>query len=117
MSFYDNMAALAIRMLDKFGGDAQLVRSAPASEAFNKRAGRPSGSPSSTAIPVKAVVGPQDVTTDDGRIVTRTVATLLVEAQRGDKLTMGGSSWLVGNVTRIAPIGQPIIYLAEVSDA
>jgi hypothetical protein len=114
-SFYDEMAALAAEMLEEFGGPAQLIRSAPTTAAFDKVAGRPTVVAAPVTVPVRAVVAPQAFETDDGRKDTRTVATLLVEALRGDKLVMGTQTWIVGNVTKIAPIGTPIVFFAEVS--
>jgi len=115
MSFYDEMAALAVEMLEEFGGDAHLIRSAPESARFDKATGRPLRAPQPTSTPVRAVVGPQEVTADDGRKDTRTIATLLVEPLRGDKLVMGSQTWVVGDVQRIAPIGTPIVFFAEVA--
>lgn len=115
MGFSQEMAALAVEMLDEFGGPAQLVSSAPAAPSFDKATGRPTAAAAPASTPVRAVVGPQEVETDDGRKETRTIATLLVEPRRGDKLVMGTQTWVVGNVTRIAPIGTPIVFFAEVS--
>lgn len=116
MTFYEDMAALAVEMLEEFGGDAQLVRAAPAPDAFDKRTGRATPAPAPQTIPARAVVGPQTVRADDGRTDTRTIATLIVEPLRGDQLILGSQTWVVGDVTRVAPIGTPIIFFAEVSE-
>lgn len=115
MAFYEEMAALAVEMLAEFGGPAQLTRSAPTTGAFDKTTGRPTGSAAPTSVAVTTVVAPQAFETEDGRKEVRTVATMLTQPNHGDKLTMGSQVWIIGNVTKIAPIGTPIVFFAEVA--
>ena len=111
--FYDEMVALAVDMLNTFGGPATLTR--PAASTFDKKLGKQviTGEPSSQSV--LTVVGPVEMIDDDGRKVFKTIATLLVEPREGDALTQMLRTFRIGKVTVIAPIGAPIVYLAEVA--
>ena len=115
MTLSDELAAVARDMLDEFGARAQLIGRAPAAARFDKVTGRPLPGSAPMVREVRAVVSPQEVLDEDGRRVTRSVATLLERPTSGDTLSMGPQLWTVGRVTTIAPQGTPIIYRAEVS--
>jgi hypothetical protein len=116
MNLYDEFYPLVVEMLEEFGGNATLSRTAPAAPSLaDKRAGRAAPAQAAQDSPVRAAVGPMAVQGVDGRRETRTVATMLVEPREGDKLVMGESSYIVGSVTRVAPQGKAIVYMAEVS--
>jgi hypothetical protein len=114
MAFYDEMAALALEMLAEFGTDAQLISSGPVTASFDKATGRPKPSTPTTKT-LRVVTGPREVLDEEARRVVRTVATLLVEPRRGDKLVIAGQPLVVCNVTVIAPVGTPIVCFAEVA--
>ena len=116
MNLHAEFYPLAVEMLEEFGGDATLVSTAPAPAAFNKQTGRPvTGAPAPQNRPVRVAVGPIDIAGVDGRLTYRTAATMLVEPREGDKLVQGDLTWIIGKVTRIAPQGQSILFIAEVS--
>lgn len=116
MNLYDEFYPLVVEMLDDFGGDAVLSSTAPAAPSLaDKRAGRATPASSTQQRPVRAAVAPLEVQGVDGRLETRSVATMLVEPREGDKLVMGSMSWIIGKVTRVAPQGKAIVFMAEVS--
>ncbi|WP_454883994.1 hypothetical protein [Sphingomonas oryzagri] len=110
--FYDDMASLAVELLGEFGGPATLNK--PAVTIFDKKTGEQTVVSPATSLFVTTVVGPIEVTDDQGRQLFKTIATLLVEAAEGDTITQGVMTYRVGKVTTVAPIGTPIVYLAEV---
>ena len=111
MSFYDNMNLLAARLLVKFGTSASLTTS---TRTFNKRLNRMEEE-SSTSTSCLAVVRPIEVTDEAGRLLMQTQAVLNKLPVEGGKLTMGDTTWTIGKVTVVKPIGDAIIYFAEVS--
>ncbi len=111
--FYEDMAALAVELLDEFGGPAILNK--PPVTTFDKRTGVETIVSPATSAPIVAVVGPIEVVDDQGRQLFKTIATLLVETTEGDTIIQGVMTYHVGKVTTVAPIGTPIVYLAEVS--
>lgn len=116
MNLYDEFYPLVVEMLDEFGAIATLSSgAAPSTSVAAKRAGRAPAAQEAQSRPVRACVGPLAVLGVDGRKETRTVATMLVEPREGDKLAMGEMSWTVGNVTKVAPQGKAIVFMAEVS--
>ncbi|UYY77497.1 hypothetical protein [Sphingomonas sp. R1] len=116
MSLYDEFYPLAIELLTELGTDATLIGTAPTDTSLAaKRAGRVAAGGQPQGRPTKAVVGPIEVTGSDGRKTLQSVATMLAEPHQGDTLTMGSLSWQIGKVTRIAPQGQAIVYIAEVA--
>jgi hypothetical protein len=116
MNLFDEFYPVAVEMLDEFGVDATLVSTAPAAPtAEAKRTGKAAPAPQPVSRPARAVVGPVEVTGSDGRKTLQTLATLLVEPLEGETLSMGQSSWTVGKVTRVAPQGKAIVYMAEVA--
>lgn len=40
---------------------------------------------------------------------------MLLEPREGDTLIQGDVTWTVGKVTRVAPQGKAIVFMAEVS--
>lgn len=116
MSLYDDFYPLVVEILTEFGTDATLIGTAPTDTSLAaKRAGRASAGGQPQGRPTKAVVGPIEVAGSDGRKTLQSVATMLAEPHAGDTLTMGSLSWQIGKVTRIAPQGQAIVYIAEVA--
>lgn len=117
MNLYQEFYPLVVEMLDEFGAAATLTATAPGASSLKaKRAGRAipvTGQPATR--PTRAVVGPVAVQGVDGRKEMRTLATMLAEPFEGEKLTMGDLSWVVGAVTRVAPQGKAIVFMAEVS--
>ncbi|MBD8699280.1 hypothetical protein IFT54_05550 [Sphingomonas sp. CFBP 13714] len=118
MNLYEEFYPLAVEMLDEFGAAATLTATAPAASSLDaKRAGRAlpvTGQPSSR--PTRAVVAPSQIVGVDGRTETRSVATMLAEPFEGETLVIGtGKPWIVGTVTRVAPQGQAIVFMAQVS--
>lgn len=117
MNLYQDFYPLAVEMLDEFGTVATLTATASAASSLEaKRAGRAVavvGQPATR--PTRAVVGPVPIQGVDGRKEMRTLATMLAEPFEGEKLTMGDLSWVVGAVTRVAPQGKAIVFMAEVS--
>lgn len=118
MDLYAEFYPLVVEMLDEFGAAATLTATAPAAPSLEaKRAGRAiavTGSPATR--PTRAVVGPVAVQGVDGRKELRSMATMLVEPLEGETLTIGtGKPWVIGTVTRVAPQGKAIVFMAEVS--
>lgn len=115
MNLLEEFGPLAVELLAEFGAPATLSATAPAIASFDKRTGRATVVATPAAQTVQAVVTPVDVTDEQGRQTTKTVATMTVKPNQGDKLTLGETDYIVGAVTVIAPQGQAIVYLAEVS--
>lgn len=116
MILYDEFYPVAVEMLEEFGSDATLTSTAPAAPtAQTKRTGKAAPVAAPVSRPARAVVGPVEVAGADGRKTLQTLATLLVEPAQGETLTMGESSWTIGKVSRIAPQGKAIVYMAEVA--
>ncbi len=110
MDFNAEMIALAMDLIAEFGGPAELVRT---TRGFNKATGRETPT-TSTSTPVQVIIAPQEVADADGRRVTRTIATMLVEPHQNDKLMIGQQEWIVGNVTTIFAQNLPVVYKAVV---
>ena len=111
MTFHEEMVALSISLLDEFGGPAQLIRS---TATFNKATGREVDA-TPTTTPVIAQIAPVSAEDADGRAVTLSVATLLVEPRRGDKLVVGTRTFVVGDVDTQIAQNLPVVYKAEVA--
>lgn len=110
MSFYEEMTLVAASLLSQFGAVATLSLS---TQTFNKQTNRVQTSTASTSACL-AVVRPIEITDDQGRLLKQTQAVLNVLPVEGGKLTMGDTTWTIGKVTVVKPIGTPIIYMAEV---
>lgn len=111
MAFYDDMALLAASLLKDFGTRATLTTN---NRTFNKRTNRMEDE-DSTDTSCLAVVRPIEITDEDGRLLKQTQAVLNKLPVEGGKLTMGDSTWTIGKVTTVKPVGKPIVYFAEVS--
>ncbi len=118
MNLYEEFYSLVVEMLTEFGTKATLSGTAPdAAVLAAKRAGRaaPKGQ-QAAGRPTLAVVAPMQLEGDNGRLEMRSVATMLLEPHEGETLTIGtGKPWLIGTVTQVAPQGQAIVFMAEVS--
>lgn len=116
MNLYDEFYPLVVEMLDEFGSNATLISAAPAAASIDaKRAGRAAPKPTPSSRSVRAAVGPIAIQGADGRKTLQSAATMLVEPREGDQLRQGAVTWTIGNVTRVAPQGKAIVYVAEVS--
>jgi len=116
MDLYAEFYPLAVELLNEFGADATLSATAPNDTSLAaKRAGRAVSAGQPQSRPTRAAVGPIEVVGVEGRKTLETRATMLAEPHKGDTLTMGALSWQIGKVTRIAPQGQAIVYIAEVA--
>ncbi|NML04273.1 hypothetical protein [Sphingomonas sp. G-3-2-10] len=115
MNLLEEFGPLAVELLAEFGAPATLSATGPAIASFDKRTGRATLVTTPAAQTVQAVVTPVDVTDEQGRQTTKTVATMTAKPTQGDKLTLGEFTYTVGSVTVHAPQGQAIYYLAEVS--
>jgi hypothetical protein len=115
MNVYAEFYPLVVEMLNEFGAKATIRATAPTA-GFDKRTGRPIAPPAALADrPTWAVVGPVETEGVDGRRVRETVATMLHEPQQGDTLNMGETTWTLGAVTKVAPQGKAIVYMAVAS--
>lgn len=112
--FYDDMADLAADLLNEFGRPATLTHSGGAASSVAKRAGRAVTPSEIDAEDILTVVKPMKVADDEGRMLLKTVAVLLVQANVGDTIAQGQLTYRVTNVNPVAPVGQPIVYFAEV---
>ncbi len=116
MNLYEEFYPLVVEMLDEFGAAATLVSSAPAAPTtVAKRTGRAATSGTAQGRPVRAAVTALEVRGDQGRLERRSVATMLLEPREGDTLRMGDQTWTIGTVTKVAPQGKAIVFMAEVS--
>lgn len=117
MNLYAEFYPLVVEMLDEFGAPATLTSIAPAAPSLAaKRSGRAApATETPRARPVKAAVTALEVRGDQGRLEKRSVATMLLEPREGDTLRMGDQTWTIGAVTRVAPQGKAIVFMAEVS--
>jgi len=117
MNLYEEFYPMVVEMLTEFGTKATLSGTAPdAAVLAAKRAGRalPKGQ-QAAGRQTLAVVTPMQVQGDNGRLEMRSIATMLLEPHTGETLTMGSDTWNIGTVTRVAPQGQAIVFMAEVS--
>lgn len=116
MNLHDEFYPLVVEMLDEFGGNATLISAAPAAPTIDaKRSGRPAPKATPRTRPVRAAVGPIAIKGSDGRSTLQSVATMLAEPVEGDQLKQGDVTWTIGSVTRVAPQGKAIVFIAEVS--
>jgi len=117
MNVYDEFYPLVVEMLEEFGTKAVLHSDAPAAASLAaKRAGRATPAAQTPQGRTTLVaVAPMQVASDNGRMETRSIATMLLEPSEGETLVMGDVRWKVGAVTRVAPQGKAIVYMAEVS--
>ncbi|QWT14563.1 hypothetical protein [Sphingobium xenophagum] len=114
MTFYEEMAELAAEMLTEFGATATLSRE---TITFDKKTNRRT---SVLVEPVATLTVVDDMEVLDentGRMVIRTIATMLHKPQVNDKLTMGDRAWIIGKVTTVQPTNLPIVHFAEVTNA
>ena len=114
MSFYEEMAELAVEMLNEFGAAATLSRE---TVSFDKKSNRRIAV---TVDPVAtlAVMDELEVLDENtGRLVVRTVAYLLAKPATGEILMMGDRKWTIGKVTTVQPTNLAIIHFAEVENA
>ena len=117
MNVYEEFHPLVVELLEEFGTKATLSGTAPdAAVLAAKRAGRalPKGQ-QAAGRPTLAVVTPVKREGDNGRLEMRSVATMLLEPHEGETLTIGSDTWNIGSVTRVAPQGKAIVYMADVS--
>lgn len=110
MEFSQRQAALAARLLARFGANGTLTP-APTYDPLTDRM----SATGSGAITVRMVLGPMETVDQDGREAFRTVARMQTRPERGGTIAYAGATYTVGDVTVIAPQGLPIIYQAEVS--
>lgn len=116
MSLYDEFYPLALEMLDELGADAQLSRPGAETSSYDPIEDRENLTGSAPVIvPVRTVVTEMEWQDEEGREVTRSTAILLVKPLQGDTLALGDLSLTIGNHRVVAPQGQAIVYLAEVS--
>lgn len=116
MNLYDEFYPVAVEMLDEFGADGQLSRAGAASSTYDPITDTYTAtSPTVVVVPVRTVVTEMEWQDDEGREVTKATAILLTKPHAGDTLTLGSFSYTVGKHRVIAPQGQAILYLAEVS--
>lgn len=114
MSFYEEMAELAVEMLNEFGAPATLSRE---TVTFNKQTNRRIAV-AVDPVATMAIVDDLEVLDENtGRDVIRTIATMLHKPEINDKLTMGERTWIIGKVTTVQPTNLPIIHFAEVENA
>jgi hypothetical protein len=120
MNVRDEFLPAAVELLNEFGISSTLTRRssvtrAPTASMKFDRTAR-TAPEEVIVITTLAVVTPQkrtDIAT--GVVTTRSIALMLDEPVQGDTLTLGGTTYKVGEVTVIAPQGQAIYYEAEVS--
>ena len=116
MSLYDEFYPLALEMLDEFGADAQLSRPGAETSSYDPVTDRYTSTGNTLVVlPVRTVVSEMEWQDDEGREVTRSTAILLVKPLQGDTLALGDFTYTVGAHRVVAPQGQVIVYLAEVS--
>ncbi|MDH7971043.1 hypothetical protein QH494_02520 [Sphingomonas sp. AR_OL41] len=110
MSTYDKVAAKIAKLVasDVFG-DAVLSR--PGSVAFNPVTGATTPA-SDVTIPCRAVAATITTVAQDGTLITSTELTLSVQPLEGDRLTLGGKTYVLSNVDAESPIGVPLIFYA-----
>lgn len=116
MTFYEEMAELAVEMLDEFGAPGVLVRSGPSISQFDKQLGRNVVTASAAQqIPVSTSVGPVAVKNTEGREVLKSVAVTLVAPVQGDTLLWGDLTYTIGVVTGLPLQGKIVAYMSEVA--
>lgn len=116
MNLYDEFYPVAVEMLSEFGADGQLSRAGAASRTYDPISDTyTSTSPTVVVEPIRTVVTEMEWQDEQGREVTKATAILLSKPQLGDTLTLGSFAYTVGKHRVIAPQGQAILYLAEVS--
>ncbi|MFX4084035.1 hypothetical protein ACKU27_02905 [Sphingobium yanoikuyae] len=114
MTFYEEMAELAVECLTEFGATATLSRE---TVSFDKRTNRRIAV-SVDPVATLAVVDDMEVLDENtGRMTIRTVATMLHKPEVNDKLTMGDRAWIIGKVTTVQPTNLAIVHFAEVTNA
>lgn len=112
MSFMDEMAAFAAAMLasDMLTG-AVITRTVKG--VFDPVTG--TVITGGQTIPCRAVAAPIKIVNANGAREAGTGLTLDTEVISGDIVTIGGSSFTVGEVQAIAPHGTPLLWKAVVA--
>jgi len=112
MTFSTDMAAVALSLINQFGGDCSIVRTTGGT--LDPVTRRMSGQ-INTVIDTVAVREDRKTWGEGGRLVTETVLLTVTEPMVGDVVTFAGSTLRVTRVSAIAPSGGAIVYEATVS--
>lgn len=116
MNLHDEFHPVALEMLSEFGADGQLSRAGAASSTYDPITDTyTNADPEPVIVPVRTVVTEMEWQDDEGREITKATAILLTKPLQGDTLTLGSFAYTVGKHRVIAPQGQAILYLVEVS--
>lgn len=84
--------------------------------SFNPVTGAPvAGGTGGTVTACRAVASTVKSRANDGTIITMTELIFNVPANIGDKLTLGGKTYVLGDVSSEAPNGVALIYMAKAS--
>ncbi|WP_343546575.1 hypothetical protein [Sphingobium yanoikuyae] len=114
MTFYEEMAELAVECLTEFGATATLSRE---TVTFDKKSNRRTAV-AADPVTTLAVMDELEVLDENtGRLAVRTIAYLLAKPASGDILTLGDRKWTIGTVTTVQPTNLAIIHFAEVTNA
>jgi len=111
VSFFSDMGDLAAEFFasDMFA-DATLTRQG-GTGSHDPITGAVAALGSST-VACRAVAELITTKAQSGALVSHTRLTLSVEPKEGDKLTLGGKTYIVGEVSMEAPDGNPLVYYA-----
>jgi hypothetical protein len=115
MSFYDDMAEVAVESIAFFGEDATLVQTGPSITKFDKRTGANVVTPGTSAeTPVRIARDQTPVEGVDGRKTYPTTLYMLVGANAGDKIVTDNGTLVVGKSTALLALGKAAAYVVEV---
>lgn len=114
MSLYSNLAATALRMLEKFGQD--VVRMRPTAAAYDTSTSAAAVTTASATF--RAAVLDYGTDEVDGTLVKATDKRMIVEAaalpQAKDLFTIGGVQYSAIKCREINPAGTPVAHEVQI---
>ena len=115
MTFYANMAATALRLLDKFGRPVVLTRTT--GESIDPVTGRTTPG-TDASVTTTGLLKPYPDRMIDGTRILDSDRELILSNERvpvpSDKPTIGGENWSIVNIKTISPAGTDVIYFCQV---
>jgi len=113
-AFYDNMAAMAVRLLDKFGYAVQVKR--VGSKSVNPITGGVTGT--ATTYTVQGILQPYPDALINGTSILSSDRILIIDAQHEplitDKFVIQGQDWAAISIKASNPAGMALVYFVQV---
>lgn len=115
MSFYQDMADVALELLDEFGAAVTLQRTTGAS--VDPVTGEITSGTDASVVTTGLIKPYPDRMIDGTRILQGDRELVLSDEQTpvaSDKIVVGGENWSIVNIKTISPAGIPVCYFCQV---